>query len=78
LHNYENSPTYYTRTYMRADARFIKDLQWMGINLMSCANNHSTHYGGVVFSPISATWMQRDWYMPVAVDQPADRARANL
>jgi poly-gamma-glutamate capsule biosynthesis protein CapA/YwtB (metallophosphatase superfamily) len=45
FHNYENSPTYYTRTYMRADPRLIKDLQWMGINLMSCANNHGIDYG---------------------------------
>ena len=45
FHNYENSPTYYTRTYMRADPRLIKDLQWLGINLMSCANNHGIDYG---------------------------------
>ena len=45
FHNYENSPTYYTRTYMRADPRLIKDLQWLGINLMSCANNHGIDFG---------------------------------
>jgi poly-gamma-glutamate synthesis protein (capsule biosynthesis protein) len=45
FHNYENSPTYYTRTYMRCDPRLIKDLQWLGFNLMSCANNHGIDYG---------------------------------
>ena len=53
FHNYENSPTYYTRTYMRADPRLIRDLQWLGINLMSCANNHGIDYGeGGVLSNI--------------------------
>ena len=45
FHNFENSPTYYTRTYMRCDPRLIKDLQWLGFNLMSCANNHGIDYG---------------------------------
>jgi poly-gamma-glutamate capsule biosynthesis protein CapA/YwtB (metallophosphatase superfamily) len=48
FHNYEDWPTastYYTRTYMRCDPRFIKDLQWLGINMISCANNHTTDFG---------------------------------
>ncbi|MGH7846882.1 MAG: CapA family protein [Candidatus Binatia bacterium] len=45
FHNYEDWPTYISRTYMRCDPRFIKDLQWMGINLMACANNHGTDFG---------------------------------
>ncbi len=48
FHNYENWPTagtYFSRTYMRCDPRFIKDLQWLGINMVSCANNHTTDFG---------------------------------
>lgn len=45
FHDYENSPTYYTRTYMRAAPGLIKDLQWLGINLISCANNHGIDFG---------------------------------
>lgn len=48
FHNYENWPTassYYSRTYMRCDPRFIKDLQWLGINMISCANNHTGDFG---------------------------------
>lgn len=45
FHNYEDWPTDYTRTYTRCDPRYIKDLQWMGINLLSCANNHAIDFG---------------------------------
>jgi poly-gamma-glutamate capsule biosynthesis protein CapA/YwtB (metallophosphatase superfamily) len=45
FHNYEDSPTYYSQTYMRCNPKFIKDLQWFGINLMGCANNHCTDFG---------------------------------
>ena len=45
FHNYENWPTYLSQTYMRCEPRFIKDLQWLGINMMACANNHGTDYG---------------------------------
>ncbi|HWP60127.1 MAG TPA: CapA family protein [Candidatus Acidoferrales bacterium] len=45
FHNYEDWPTYLSRTYMRCDPRFIKDLQWLGINMMACANNHGTDFG---------------------------------
>src|SRR5258706_12468899 len=45
FHNYEDWPTYLTGTYMRCDPRYIKDLQWLGINLMACANNHGYDFG---------------------------------
>ncbi len=30
---------------MRCDPRFIKDLQWFGVDMVSCANNHGYDYG---------------------------------
>jgi hypothetical protein len=45
FHNYENWPTYMSQTWMRCDPRFIKDLQWLGVNLVSCANNHGYDFG---------------------------------
>lgn len=45
FHNYENWPAYISQTYMRCDPRFIKDLQWLGITIVSCANNHGTDFG---------------------------------
>src|SRR5215471_13475309 len=45
FHDFENWPTYLSQTYMRCDPRFIADLQWFGINLVSCANNHGYDYG---------------------------------
>jgi poly-gamma-glutamate synthesis protein (capsule biosynthesis protein) len=45
FHNFEDWPTYLSQTYMRCDPRFIADLQWLGVNLVSCANNHGYDYG---------------------------------
>jgi poly-gamma-glutamate synthesis protein (capsule biosynthesis protein) len=45
FHDFENWPTYLSQTYMRCDPRFIADLQWLGVNLVSCANNHGYDYG---------------------------------
>lgn len=46
FHNYEDPPTYRPGgTYMRCDPRFLEDLKWMGIQIMSTANNHSFDYG---------------------------------
>jgi poly-gamma-glutamate synthesis protein (capsule biosynthesis protein) len=45
FHNYEDSPTFLSQTYMRCDPRYIKDLQWFGIDMVGCANNHGTDYG---------------------------------
>lgn len=45
FHNYEDSPTFLSQTYMRCDPRYLEDLQWFGIDLLACANNHGTDYG---------------------------------
>jgi poly-gamma-glutamate capsule biosynthesis protein CapA/YwtB (metallophosphatase superfamily) len=45
FHNYEDFPTYNSQTWMRCDPRFLEDLRWLGINLVSCANNHGFDYG---------------------------------
>ena len=45
FHNYEDWPAYLSQTYMRCDPRFIKDLQWFGLDMMGCANNHGGDYG---------------------------------
>lgn len=46
FHNYESAPNpHQFGTYMRADPAIIKELQWLGINLVSCANNHAYDYG---------------------------------
>ena len=44
--NYENWPTVMGQgMWMRSDPYLIKDLQWMGINMVSCANNHAFDFG---------------------------------
>ena len=50
FHNYEDPPAYWAGTYMRCDPRSIEDLQWLGINIVACANNHAYDFGenGVV------------------------------
>jgi poly-gamma-glutamate capsule biosynthesis protein CapA/YwtB (metallophosphatase superfamily) len=45
FHDYEHAPGHLHVTYMRCDPKLIADLQWLGINLISCANNHSHDYG---------------------------------
>jgi len=45
FHHYEDWPAYLSQTYMRCDPRYIKDLQWLGLDIMGCANNHGTDYG---------------------------------
>ncbi|MBI4336370.1 MAG: CapA family protein [Chloroflexi bacterium] len=46
FHNYEAPPSPLPGgTYMRADPRVIKELQWLGIGVVGCANNHSYDYG---------------------------------
>ncbi len=48
---YEDYPNTYAGggsprgTYMASDPRNIKELQWMGIDIVSCANNHSADFG---------------------------------
>lgn len=45
FHHYEDWPAYLSQTYMRCDPKYIKDLQWFGLDMMGCANNHGTDYG---------------------------------
>lgn len=45
FHDYEHPPGYPCGMYVRCDPRLIKDLQWFGINMLSCANNHAYDYG---------------------------------
>jgi poly-gamma-glutamate capsule biosynthesis protein CapA/YwtB (metallophosphatase superfamily) len=45
FHDYEHPPGHLHVTYMRCDPHLIADLQWIGINLLACANNHSHDYG---------------------------------
>ncbi len=46
FNNYEDPPAYLSGgTYMRCDPRFAKDLQWLGLNLIACANNHAFDFG---------------------------------
>ena len=46
FHNYEDPPTARPGgTYMRADPQLIKELQWLGVKMVACANNHSYDFG---------------------------------
>lgn len=46
FHNYESPPSYVSGgTYMRADPRVIEDLQWLGMDAVSTANNHALDFG---------------------------------
>ena len=45
FHDYEGSPTHRSATWMRSDPRHIADLQWLGFDLVSTANNHTGDYG---------------------------------
>ncbi len=46
FHNYEDPPTARPGgTYMRADPKLIKELQWLGVGMVACANNHSYDFG---------------------------------
>ena len=46
FHDYEspNNP-HQLGTYMRSSPQNIKELQWMGINLVACSNNHAYDFG---------------------------------
>ena len=41
----EGSPGITQGTFMTTDPRLIQELLWMGINIVSCANNHAFDYG---------------------------------
>ena len=41
----EGTPGITQGTFMTTDPRLLEDLKWLGINLVSCANNHAFDYG---------------------------------
>ena len=41
----EGTPGITQGTFMTTDPKLLDDLQWLGINLVSCANNHAFDYG---------------------------------
>ena len=46
VHEYnECTPGLARGTYMTTEPRLLNDLKWMGINLVSCANNHAFNFG---------------------------------
>ena len=46
FHNYEDPPTARPGgTYMRADPRLIKELRYLGVDMVACANNHAYDFG---------------------------------
>ena len=50
----EGTPGITQGTFMTTDPKLLKDLKWLGINVVSCANNHALDYGeGGVLANIS-------------------------
>lgn len=45
MHDYEHSPGQAGGTFTASDPKNLGELEWMGVNLVSCANNHSYDYG---------------------------------
>ena len=45
MHDFEHSPGISGGTFTGSDPANLKELQWVGINLVSTANNHSSDYG---------------------------------
>lgn len=45
MHDYEHSPGMAGGTFTASDPKNLRELEWMGVNLVSCANNHSYDYG---------------------------------
>ena len=46
FHNYEDHPNpHQIGTYVRSDPSNIKELQWLGIDIVSCAHNHAFDFG---------------------------------
>jgi poly-gamma-glutamate capsule biosynthesis protein CapA/YwtB (metallophosphatase superfamily) len=41
----EGSPGITQGTFMTTEPRLLKDLQWLGVKIVSCANNHAFDYG---------------------------------
>ena len=45
MHEYEHSPGMAGGTFTASDPKNLEELKWAGVNLVSCANNHSYDYG---------------------------------
>jgi len=45
MHDFEHSPGSAGGTFTGSDPKNLRELEWLGINLVSCANNHSYDYG---------------------------------
>ena len=45
MHEFEHSPGMAGGTFTGSDPKNLAELEWMGVNLVSCANNHSYDYG---------------------------------
>ena len=45
MHDFEHSPGTGGGTFTGSDPKNLSELEWLGINLVSCANNHSYDYG---------------------------------
>lgn len=45
MHDYEHSPGMAGGTFTASDPKNLRELEWLGVNLVSCANNHSYDYG---------------------------------
>ena len=45
MHRYEHSPGVAGGTFTASDPSNLEELKWAGVNLVSCANNHSYDYG---------------------------------
>ena len=45
MHDYEHSPGMAGGTFTASDPKNLGELEWMGVNLVSTANNHSYDYG---------------------------------
>ena len=45
MHDFEHSPGMAGGTFTASDPKNLQELEWMGVNLVSCANNHSYDYG---------------------------------
>ncbi|MDA1227466.1 MAG: hypothetical protein BZY79_02715 [SAR202 cluster bacterium Casp-Chloro-G4] len=45
MHEFEHSPGAAGGTFTGSDPKNLRELEWLGINLVSCANNHSYDYG---------------------------------
>ena len=45
MHDYEYSPGSTGGTFTASDPKNLEELKWAGVNLVSCANNHSYDYG---------------------------------